>query len=443
MGSGESKIIHETVETSDPGAREEGQRLAQKENEEKVRQLNEEIARQEKQALEEVEQRARCEDEAQRRQLEKRKREREEKEKKLKEEKEFRELKSALMEYDFQLRPRIRKESFRDLDVSDIDLVRIALIGPAGSGKTSFVATLQRALGQKESSAFAQGTGGEGTIHLEEYFVQKHVSMVDTRGFFLSEENLFEECLNIMSGRIRPGEEIVRNHDQTKGQTSKSPTKTRGQVLAKFAHAVIFVLKANDIRLNNYKDKLKKIRNHFREDGYAPVTVITFLDELEKEGQKGQEKQEGLEKRKEDAFDRASSAAGSSSERTFFIANYTEEQKQTSMTVERTALDVLDFALLSAERFIQIRKQKEKNQMERELAGGASGGKETLEQFFGRLKKKYKWNDQGQVKEVLSSLRSNEIKTVIALKELWETLKPDLPLSIGMKKCLEEEISKI
>lgn len=131
--------IHETVETSDPGAREEGQRLAQKENAEKVRQLNEEIARQEKQALEEAEQRARCEDEAQRRQLDARKREREEKEKKLKEEKEFRELKSALMEYDFQLRPRIRKESFRDVDVSDIDLVRIALIGPTGSGKTSFV----------------------------------------------------------------------------------------------------------------------------------------------------------------------------------------------------------------------------------------------------------------------------------------------------------------
>ena len=113
--------------------------------------------------------------------------------------------------------------------------------------------------------------------------------------------------------------------------------------------------------------------------GYAPVTVITFLDELEKEEQKEQKeqteqteqkKQEERKKRKEDAFDRASSAAGSSSERTFFIANYTDEQKQTSVTVERTALDVLDFSLLSAERFIQIRKQKEKNQMERGLAGG-------------------------------------------------------------------------
>lgn len=92
--------------------------------------------------------------------------------------------------------------------------------------------------------------------------------------------------------------------------------------------------------------------------GYAPVTVITCLDKLRNEEQK------------EAAFDRASSAAGSSSERTFFIANYTDERKETSMTVERTALDILEFSLLSAERFIQIRKQKEKNQMERELAGG-------------------------------------------------------------------------
>lgn len=97
------------------------------------------IAKQKEQALQEAQQRAICEDEAQRRKLDEQKRKREEEERKLEKEKEFRELKSALMEYDFQLRPRIRKESFRDLDVGDVDLVRIALIGPTGSGKTSFV----------------------------------------------------------------------------------------------------------------------------------------------------------------------------------------------------------------------------------------------------------------------------------------------------------------
>ena len=82
----------------------------------------------------------------------------------------------------------------------------------------------------------------------------------------------------IFSLRIRPGEEIVRNFVQAKGQTSNSPTKTRGQALAKFAHAVIFVLKADDPRLIDYKDTLKKIRNHFREDGKCSgcFSIITM-----------------------------------------------------------------------------------------------------------------------------------------------------------------------
>ena len=59
---------------------------------------------------------------------------------------------------------------------------------------------MQQALNETQG-AFEQGTGKEGTIHLEEYFVQNHVRLVDTRGFFESDENLFHECLNIMTGR--------------------------------------------------------------------------------------------------------------------------------------------------------------------------------------------------------------------------------------------------
>lgn len=86
------------------------------------------------------------------------------------------------------------------------------------------------------------------------------------------------------------------------------------------------------------------------------MTVITGLDTLKDEGDK------------ENAFDMASWAFGSSSERTFFIANYTHENNEPSFVVERTALDILDFALLSAERFIRICKQQEQNQIERDLA---------------------------------------------------------------------------
>jgi len=59
---------------------------------------------------------------------------------------------------------------------------------------------LQRAIGEPQS-AFEQGTGKEGTIHLEEYYVQKNIRILDTRGFMESDEKLLDECLKIMSGR--------------------------------------------------------------------------------------------------------------------------------------------------------------------------------------------------------------------------------------------------
>ena len=88
------------------------------------------------------------------------------------------------------------------------------------------------------------------------------------------------------------------------------------------------------------------------------MTVITYLDTIKEEGDK------------ENAFDTASWATGSSSERTYFIANYIHEKSEKSFVVERTALDVLEFALMSAERFIQIRRQREKNRMARNAAAG-------------------------------------------------------------------------
>ena len=48
-------------------------------------------------------------------------------------------LRHELLNYDFHKCPRIKKEAFQDLEVDDINLIRIALIGPTGSGKTSLV----------------------------------------------------------------------------------------------------------------------------------------------------------------------------------------------------------------------------------------------------------------------------------------------------------------
>ena len=81
--------------------------------------------------------RTRMEDDEQRRTLDDQKRERELKERKRQEEEEL--LLHELMNYDFHKCPRIKKEAFQDLEVDDIDLVRIAVIGATSSGKTSLI----------------------------------------------------------------------------------------------------------------------------------------------------------------------------------------------------------------------------------------------------------------------------------------------------------------
>lgn len=341
--------------------------------------------------------------------------------------KEIEELQNSLMNYDFQKCPRIKKESFRDLDVGDIDLVRIAFIGPTGSGITSLIGTLQRALGVNQG-IYGRGFGQQDTYRVEEFYLQKQIRLVDTPGWLEADERV---VFDILSGRIRSGEK-PEYYAQKKERMTQ-----RACELSKCAHAMVFVVIANDPRLKYgvYESKLRKIRERLRENGYSPVTVITNMDRVRDD-----------EETEKTIIDMATSAIGSSSDKIYFIVNDTHDtfERKEWHSTRRIALDILDSALTSAERFIQVRKQREKNQLERELvAAAASSGVETVEQFFARLQKKYKWTNQGKMKDVLFDLHSKEIRTVNVLKELWEEVKLLLPLSIGMKKCIEEEITSL
>ena len=61
----------------------------------------------------------------------------------------------------------------------------------------------------------------------------------------------------------------MRTYDRKGASQESDAAAKRAIELSKYAHAVIFVVKANDPRLTdgNYKDTLQKIREHFREDG--------------------------------------------------------------------------------------------------------------------------------------------------------------------------------
>ena len=72
----------------------------------------------------------------------------------MKEEEAFLELQKKLMDCYFQTCPWIKKESFTGLQVDDIDAIRIALIGPTGSEKTSFIGKNKSLLFESISGAY-------------------------------------------------------------------------------------------------------------------------------------------------------------------------------------------------------------------------------------------------------------------------------------------------
>jgi len=95
--------------------------------------------------------------------------------------------------------------------------------------------------------------------------------------------------------------------------------------------------------------------------GIAPITVVTHRDKLKDEEEC------------KDALDEASAATGSSTSHTFFVWNYTKENKERNPEIEKMAFDILHYALMTAERAVKIMKQKEKNKQEDEMMKALEG----------------------------------------------------------------------
>ena len=139
---------YETVDKTNPQAREQGRQQALQENQRKLQELTAKLQQDRQNALEEAERLARLENDQnmekleedmqqQRQRLAQLKAAKEKAEKEAQEEKAFLEMKESLLEYEFG--SRIGQATFQELNTSDVDKVRIVLIGPTGSGKTSFI----------------------------------------------------------------------------------------------------------------------------------------------------------------------------------------------------------------------------------------------------------------------------------------------------------------
>ncbi|KAJ7326032.1 hypothetical protein OS493_028755 [Desmophyllum pertusum] len=262
--------------------------------------------------------------------------------------------------FDYKFGDKTRLDNFLGLQIEDVTKLRIGVFGLTGSGKSCFINTCERAVrGTERGSAPDSTTRQEGTITLEDYLPEMFFHLVDIRGFFNYSPNETVEFENILFGKLQPGDNIVRPVDGQASAQDMHQCPEFGQRL----HGIIIVIKANDPRLGEgcLKDYLKPVRDILRKEGIAPITVVTHRDKLD------------TEEECNDALDEASAATGSSPSHTFFVWNYNKDKQQRDPKIERMVFDIMDSALMSAERAVKIMKQKEKNRQEDEMMRALDG----------------------------------------------------------------------
>ena len=200
----------------------------------------------------------------------------EERRKRLLLENEVHRRRDELFKYEFGSKTTL--DSFRGLAIDDVTKVRIGVFGPTGSGKSCFINTCERAVRQtKKGSAPDSTTGNEGTIILQDYLYEMFFRLVDTRGFFNYNANETVEFEDILEGRVKPGDNLLRPQPGTK-EAKAAPGRIKDDC-SEFSdklHGVIIVVKANDSRLTEGRLKayLKPARDILRRKGKVARFIV-------------------------------------------------------------------------------------------------------------------------------------------------------------------------
>ena len=166
----------------------------------------------------------------------------------------------------YQFGDKIKLDSFQGLEIDDVTQLRIGVFGPAGSGKSSFINTVERVVRQTDKGTVpCHHLGGEGTIILQDYLPELFFHLVDAPCFlrFTSDEMIMFQ--NVLSGKVQPGEIIARDRTDQVSKQEMHRCPNFGQRL----HGAIIVVKGNDPRLNEgaLRDFLNPFRSILRESG--------------------------------------------------------------------------------------------------------------------------------------------------------------------------------
>ncbi|KAH3744315.1 Interferon-induced protein 44 [Pelomyxa schiedti] len=225
--------------------------------------------------------------------------------------------------------------------------IRVAVLGQTGTGKTSLINTIDRAL---------EGPGTmsewEGTVRVEDVPISKGITLVDTRGLFTLNSAEGMACVRIIEGMYQhgdivkwdPEDEAVSDYTQAKKVIEQQRSDGPEIPYVDRIHAVIWVMKATDPRLanNQFVRPLEIPRKWFQMLGIAPVVVITHEASIT------------LQLQRDIIASYAASACGSHPSDVFFISNYAADQDCTNDKTDLIVMRILNSTILAAQRFLNL-----------------------------------------------------------------------------------------
>ncbi|XP_019647561.1 PREDICTED: uncharacterized protein LOC109487894 isoform X2 [Branchiostoma belcheri] len=331
-------------------------------------------------------------------------------------------IKNDLEEYEVGSKLRLGK--FFPADVKEMENINIAMIGPTGSGKSSFINIAEKVM-MGEATAITQSTGKEGTIHLEEYLTKFNFRLIDTRGYFELDKGWSEELQKILTGRIRPGMTIERSTDEA-AFAPEQHERADDAPLGEQIHGVICVMVDKDPRLKQYRERMKSMKDYLRAKGYSPLAALAFENENDFKDE---------DKRRE-IMEELSAAVGSPIDKTFPFINHLASGSDVKKDPESVlnVLDILDTAVTAAEKFIKVRLQREKHSRERQ-AKGSGPESQSVGDFIQTLGKAHNW-DRDRTDALVKQMQDKDIYDVSDLREGLD----DISLTIGQKKAIKKAL---
>ena len=172
--------------------------------------------------------------------------------------------------------------------LKQLERLSIAIVGPTGSGKSCFIKTAHAALDTPPKGIRIQSVGQRGTTLCSKYLFNRRygISLIDTRGIEQWTDIENRVLFMVLNGKIRMGQTM----DPRQWNSLNQPINVAEEVneylvtgdLERKAHAVLFVIRATDIKIINglYEEYCQTWKEFFTATQTEPLVVLTHADGL-------------------------------------------------------------------------------------------------------------------------------------------------------------------